>query len=64
MQNLANNIAEGDYENLTNIMNDFFVSVNSHLPRIRNVDPVFARMDTLPDQYIISVGTTLDKGEG
>ena len=60
MQSLANNIAEGDYEKLTNIMNDFFVSVSSHLPRIRNDDPVFARMDELPDQYIISVETTLD----
>ena len=46
MQSLANNITEGAYENLTNIMNDFFVSVSSHLPRIRNDDdPVFARMD-------------------
>ena len=44
MQSSANNIAEGDYDNLTNIMNDFFVSVSSHLPRIRNDDPVFARM--------------------
>ena len=41
-------------------MNDVFVSVSSHLPRIRNDDPVFARMDALPDQYIISVETTLD----
>ena len=60
MQSSANNIAEGDYDNLTNIMNDFFVSVSSHLPRIRNDDPVFARMDELPDQYIISVVTILD----
>ena len=50
MHSLANNIAEGDYENLTNIMNDCFVSVSSHLLRIRNDDPVFARMDELSDQ--------------
>ena len=60
MQSLANNIAEGDNDNLTNIMNDFFVSVSSHLPPIRNDGPVFASMDELPDQYIISVATTLD----
>ena len=60
MHSLANNIAEGDYEKLTNIMNYFFVSVSSHLPPIRNDDPVFARMDELPDQYIISVETTID----
>ena len=46
--------------NLTNIMNYFYISVISHLPRIPNDDSVFARMDELPDQYIISVETTLD----
>ena len=45
MHSLANSIAEGDYGNLTNIKNYFFVSVSSHLPRIRNDDPVFVRMD-------------------
>ena len=53
MQSLANNIAEGDYEILTNIMIYCFASVSSHLPRIRNNDPFFPRMDELPDQYIM-----------
>ena len=42
----------------TKIMNDFFVSVRDHLPRLNKSHKVFDVNEELPDQYVISVCTT------
>ncbi|KAK2184427.1 hypothetical protein NP493_266g01005 [Ridgeia piscesae] len=39
-------------------MNDFFVSVSDHLPRLNKSHKVFDVNEELPDQYVISVCTT------
>ena len=49
---------DGDCGLLANTMNDFFVSVSDHLPRLNKSHKVFNVNEELPDQYVISVYTT------
>ena len=58
MQGLANKTTNGDCGLLANTMNDFFVSVSDHLPRLNKNHKVFDVNEELPDQYVISVYTT------
>ena len=58
MQGLANKVADGNCEMLANSMNDFFVSVSEHLPRLNVNNEVFAVEGKLPDEFIISIQTT------
>ena len=58
MQGLANKTTDGDCGLLANTMNDFFVSVSDHLPRLNKNHKVFDVNEELPDQYLISVYTT------
>ena len=60
MQGLANKVADGNCEMLANTcsMNEFFVSVSEHLPRLNVNNEVFAVEGELPDEFIISIQTT------
>ena len=58
MQGLANKVADGNCEILANSMNDFFVSVSEHLPRLNVDNEVFTVEGELPDECIISIQTT------
>ena len=58
MQGLANKVADGNCEMLANSMNDLFVSVSEHLPRLNVDNEVFAVEGELPDECIISIQTT------
>ena len=58
MQGLANKTDNGDFDLLANRINDFFVSVSEHLPRLNVDDPTFEGIGELPDQYVINVETT------
>ena len=58
IQGLANKIMNGDCGLLANTMNDFFVSVSDHLPRLNKSNKVVDVNEKLPDQYVISVCTT------
>ena len=49
---------DGDCGLLANTMNDFFVSVSDHLPRLNKSNKVVDVNEKLPDQYVISVCTT------
>ena len=50
MQGLANKTTDGDCGLLANTMNDFFVSVSDHLPRLNKNHKVFDVNEELPDQ--------------
>ena len=54
MQGLANKVAYGNCEMLTNSRNAFFVSVSEHLPRFNVDNEVFEVEGELPDKCIIS----------
>ena len=41
------------------IMNDFFVSVSEHLPRLDGNNEAYDVDDQLPDEYVIDLTTTL-----
>ena len=43
---------------LSNTINEFFVSVSDHLPRLNKSHKMFNVNEELPDQYVISVCTT------
>ena len=58
MQDLANNLCEGNIEVLANRINEFLVSVSSNLPRLTNDLAVFDVQDEIPAEYVISVMTT------
>ena len=58
MQVLANKVADGNCEMLANSMNDFFLSVSEHLPRLNVYNEVFAVEGKLPDECIIRIQTT------
>ena len=58
VQGLANKTTDGDCGLLANTLNDFFVSVSDHLPRLNKSHKVFDVNEELPDQYVISVCTT------
>ena len=44
---------------MADLINDFFLSVSEHLPRIDNDHAVFNVQGELPDQYTVSVEVTL-----
>ena len=56
---LANKTTNGDCTALADLINDFFLSVSEHLPRIDNDHAVFNVQGELPDQYTVSVEVTL-----
>ena len=58
MQGLANKVADGNCEMLANSMNECFVSVSEHLPRLKVNNEIFAVEGELPDEFIISIQTT------
>ena len=49
LEEIANKTTNGDCAELTNIMNDFFLSVSDHLPRLDKDDNVFTVHEELPD---------------
>ena len=57
MQGLANKTMDGDCGFLANTMNDFFVSVSDHLPRLNKSHKMFDVIEELPDQKVINVCT-------
>ena len=59
-QGLANKVADGNCEILANSMNDLFVSVSEHLPRLNVDNEVFTVEGELPDECIISIQTTFN----
>ena len=50
---LANKTTDDDCGLLANTMNDFFVSVSDHLPRLNKSHKVFDVNEELSDQYLI-----------
>ena len=59
MEELAKKTTNGDLAELANFINDFFLSVSDHLPRLDKDDNVFTVHEELPDEFIISVGDTV-----
>ena len=59
MEELAKKTTDGDFAKLANTMNDFFLSVSDHLPRLDKDDNVFTVHEELPDESIISVDDTV-----
>ena len=58
MQDLANNLCEGNIEALANRINKCLVSVSSNLPQLTDDLAVFDVQDDIPAEYVISVMTT------
>ena len=59
LQSLANKTTGGNVELLASKMNDFFVSVSEHLPRLDRNNEAFDVDGQLPDGYVIHLTTTL-----
>ena len=59
IEQLANKTTNGDCTELANKMNDFFLSVSEHLPRLDKHHDIFTVNEELPDAYCISVDVTL-----
>ena len=59
VQSLANKTTDGNVELLASKMNDFFVSVSEHLPRLDRNNEAFDVDGQLPDEYVIDLATTL-----
>ena len=59
MEELAKKTTDGDFAELANIMNDFFLSVSDHLHRLDKDDNAFTVHEELPDEFIISVDDTV-----
>ena len=59
IKQLANKTTNGDCTDLANKMDDFFLSVSEHLPRLDKHHDIFTVSEELPDAYCISVGVTL-----
>ena len=57
MQGLANKVADGNCEMLANSMNDSFLSVSEHLPRLNVDNEVFAVEGELPAECIAGIQT-------
>ena len=55
IEQLANKTTNGDCTELANKMNDFFLSVSEHLPRLDKHHDIFTVNEELPDAYTISV---------
>ena len=60
IQGLANTMVRGNCGLLANNMNDFFVSVSDHLPRLQIDNESFDVEGLLPDECIITVQTTFN----
>ena len=54
MEELAKKTTDGDFAELANIMNDFFLSVSDHMPRLDKDDNVFRVHAELPDEFIMT----------
>ena len=59
IEQLANKTTNGDCTELANKMNDFFLSVSEHLPRLDKHHDIYTVNEELPDAYCISVDVTL-----
>ena len=59
VRSLANKTTDGNFELLASKMNDFFVSVSEHLPRLDRNNEAFDVDGQLPDEYVIDLTTTL-----
>ena len=59
VQSLANKTTDGNVELLASKMNDLFVSVSEHLPRLDRNNEAFDVDGQLPDDYVIDLITTL-----
>ena len=59
VQSLANKTTDGNVELLASKMNDCFVSVSEHLPRLDRYNEAFDVDGQLPDEYVIVLTTTL-----
>ena len=54
-----NKTTDGNLELLASKMNDFFISVTEHLPRLDRNNEAFDVEGQLPDEYVIDLTTTL-----
>ena len=59
VQSLANKTTDVNVELLASKMNDFFVSVSEHLPRLDRNNEAFYVDGQLPNEYVIDLATTL-----
>ena len=59
VQSLANKTTDGNVELLASKMNDLFVSVSEHMPRLDRNDEAFDVDGQLPDEYVIDLTNTL-----
>ena len=59
VQSIANKRTDGNVELLARNMNDLFVSVSEHLPRLDRNNEAFDVDDQLPDEYVIDLTTIL-----
>ena len=59
VQSLVNKTTDGNVELLASKMNDFFVSVSEHLPRLDRNNEAFDVDGQLPDEYVINLSTAL-----
>ena len=59
VQSLANKTTDVNVELLASKMNDFFVSVSEHLPRLDRNNEAFDVDGQLPNEYVIDLATTL-----
>ena len=59
IEQLANKTTNGDCTELANKMNDCFLSVSEHLPRLDKHHDIFTVNEELPGAYCISVDVTL-----
>ena len=59
VQSLANKTTDGNVELLASKMNDLFVSVSEHLPRLDRNNEAFDVDGQLPDEHVIDVTITL-----
>ena len=59
IEQLAHKTTNGDCTALVNRINDCFLSVSEHLPRLDKHHDIFTLNEELPDAYCISVDVTL-----
>ena len=59
VQSLADKTTDGNVKLLASKMNDLFVSVSEHLPRLDRNNEAFDVDGQLPDEYIIDITNTL-----
>ena len=59
VQRLANTTTDGNVELLASKINDFFVSVSEHMPRLYRNNEAFDVVGQLPAEYVIVLTATL-----